>query len=317
MERQPAYRRPSWARTEKSYRYYMRKDLAVDRSPCSDNGMENFSYDPDHLASWQMPDNLRERLPQKFGDAVKDWEHAGAAVCTALERIRKLDQQSVYRGYPDKSKNPLSRDLSHRSSAVLGADTPPMSSPDSPTPSNASSMLPLEGLSFQGLPPQHRTIGMESPPFTPVDSQTCPTPDVPGTQKDAGPTMPDAHLLARHLSPLSIITTDSGICLPGSAVQSPTFDENAWETYLSAFKAELADCKESAWPRFRGYGYTIDRMRVELGQEVENRAMRQDFLGWWGEMKVKVADFEKLVKELEVPRVEVVQLERKARGLPY
>ncbi|KAK4502186.1 hypothetical protein PRZ48_005611 [Zasmidium cellare] len=314
MERQPAYRRPSWARTEKSYKYYMRKDLAVDRSPCSDNGMEHFSYDPDYLTLWKMPESLRERLPQKLSDAVKDWEYAGAAVCTAIERIKKLDQQAIYRGYPDKSKHPLSRQTSHQSSAVVGADTPPMSSPDSPTPSMSSSILPLEKLSFEGLP-QRRMIGMESPPFTPIDSKACPTPDIPTTQKDStAGAVPDANILARQLSPLSIITTDSGISLPPPA-QTPVFDENAWETYLSAFKAELADCKEHAWPRFRGYGYTVDRMRVELSQEAEYGDLMKEFQEWWGEMKLKVGEYEREVKELEVPRIEVVVLERKARGL--
>ncbi|KAF2159411.1 hypothetical protein M409DRAFT_60874 [Zasmidium cellare ATCC 36951] len=314
MERQPAYRRPSWARTEKSYKFYMRKDLAVDRSPCSDNGMENFSYDPEHLTIWQMPDHLCERLPQQLGDAVKDWEYAGAAVCTALERIKKLDQQAIYRGYPDKSKHHLSRHTSNQSPAVVGADTPPMSSPDSPTPSMSSSILPLEKLSFEGLPQRRTNIpGMESPPFTPLDSKACPTPVMPTTQKDthAG-AMPDASQLARQLSPLSIITTDSSISLP-----PPAFDENAWETYLSAFKAELADCKEHAWPRFRGYGYTVDRMRVELGQgqEAEHRDVMREFQEWWGEMKLKVGEYEREVREWEVPRIEVVVLERKARGL--
>lgn len=315
-QRQPVYRRPSWAQKESSYKLYMRKDLAADRSPGNDFGLENFSYDEAHVSRWQMPSDLAKHVRGDLDNAVTEWKFAGAAVCTALDRIQKLDNDSLYRGYPDKSRSPyhqMSRRASHQSSALMGADTPPMSSPMSPTPMLPASLLSLDKMSFDGLP-QRSMIGMESPPFTPADTQTCPTPDVPNIEKGLPPgAFPDAHMLARQLSPISTMSTmshDSGIST-GSA-----FDENAWDVFMNTYKAELQDIRQEAWARFKGAGYTIDRIRVELGQNQQNHDMLEAFNKWWAEMKPKVREYEEKVRQLQEPTIELIRMERAAQGLP-
>ena len=96
---------------------------------------------------------------------------------------------------------------------------------------------------------------------------------------------------------------------------TPPFDENAWETYLSAFKAELQDIKQVAWARFKGCGYTIDRMRIEHGPNAEVKTVMEEFNKWWAEMKPQVNGYETKVRELELPSIELVRMERMAQGL--
>lgn len=315
-QRQPLYRRPSWAQSDVSYKYYMRKDLAADRSPGQDYGLENFSYDEAHLVEWQLPEDLDKRLPPQLRDVVMDWEHAGAAVCTALERINQLDGESIQRAYPAKSSHcHLSRQGSRNSRAIETGDTPPVGSPISPTPMMPPSLLPLEKMSFEGLP-RRRVIGMESPPFTPVDSHACPTPEIPHLDKDTVPpsSMPDYHALSQQYSPLSAGSRHSNTGTPGSP-SPPAFDENAWETYLGTYQAELSDIRHHAWVRFKGAGYTVDRVRVELSQHPEYKPLLEDFGKWWAEMKPKMHAYEEKVKQLQAPSLEYVRMERMARGL--
>ncbi|CAK4021643.1 Hypothetical predicted protein [Lecanosticta acicola] len=303
---QPLYRRPSWARKSASYKHYMRTDLAADRSPGADHGLGSFSYDEAHVSKWQCPPDLAARLPPPIQSQVEEWACAGAAICTALERIKKLDDMAIHRAYPEKSIGHLSR----QSPAAASAETPPMSSPISPAPSMPQSVLPLDKLNFESLP--HRAIGMESPPFTPIDTQGCPTPNI--SDQDRG--MPDATQLTRQLSPISMISRGSTSFSSDHTTSSSNFDENAWETYLGFYNAELHDIQKIALSRFKGAGYSIDRSRVELGQCQEQQALFEDFSKWWAEMKPQVAEYDKKVGELEAPSSEYVRMERQAQGLP-
>lgn len=298
-QRQPVYRRPSWAQNQTSYKVYMRKDLAARRPRCSDFGLENFSYDEAHVSQWQMPELLADRVHGELRDAVNDWISAGAAVCTALDRIEELNDKSLYRGYPDYSRSPfhLSRRASTQSSGLMGAVTPPMSPPVAST-TVPSHPLFAENI-FDALP-QPRVTGMDSPPFTPTDSQTCPAPDFSNMEKTThSATIPDVQLLARH-----------------DSAASSVFDENAWEFFIKAYRAELIDVRQHSWVRFKGYGYLIDRIRVELRQDRNNHDMLEAFNKWWAEMKPKVQEYEEKVRQLEEPTIELVRIERTALGLP-
>lgn len=305
---QPIHRRPSWARKSVSYKHYMRTDLAHDRSPGGDYGLGSFSYDEAHLPKWQAPADLTERLPSSLKNQLQEWECAGAAICTALERIKKLDDKAIHRAYPEKTMGHLSR----QSPAVSGASTPPLSSPISPAPSMPSSVLPLDKINFESLP--RRVIGMESPPFTPTDTQACPTPNWPDQDKG----MPDPNALTRQLSPISITSRDLESTSFSSDTTSSfsTFDENAWETYLGAYNAELHDIQKVSLARFKGAGYTIDRERVELSQCQEHKAVIEDFSKWWAEMRPQVQEYDEKVRELEAPTLDYVRMERQAKGLP-
>ncbi|EME84815.1 uncharacterized protein MYCFIDRAFT_195766 [Pseudocercospora fijiensis CIRAD86] len=339
--RQPVYRRPSWAQRDKSYEHYMRKDLAIDRSPGHDFGMENFSYDEAHLSKWQMPKDLQDSLPSELRDTATDWQYAGAALCTSLDRLAKLDHESLHRAYPEKSLSHLSRVNSMTTAASgAGMDTPPLSSSVSPTHmALKSSLLPLEKLSqLNDSVTPRQILGMETPPFTPVDSQVCPTPEFQGDTPAVTSPMPDVHQLSRHLSREARTDSVTGAYMKEAAVpqsgksqvtgsfssimsdtsstrSGPAFDEAAWETFLNAYKAELQDTRSNAWVRLKGCGYTVDKLRVEKGSESEWHAVVEKFNGWWSSMKPQLAAYEEKVKQLEAPTIELVRMERLAKGL--
>lgn len=294
----------------------MRKDLAADRSPGADHGLDTFSYDESHLPEWKMPTDLHGRLPENLKSQVNEWECAGAAVSTSLERIQQLEDEAIYRAYPEKSSRlaSLSRQGSIQGSTGPGAETPPMSSPISPIPEMPSSLLPLEKMSFDTLPQRRHIIGMESPPFTPADSNACTTPIFSGMEKN----MPaDAHALTRQLSPISMRSRaeSTSTWAESSASGTALFDENAWETYLGTFNAELEDLRKYCWARFKGAGHKIDQTRTELAYEKTNHALLEDFNKWWMETKPKVAEYEKKQRELEAPTLELVRMERMSQGL--
>ena len=278
----------------------MRKNLAADRPSITDHGMETFSYDDAHLAAWQMSEGLAETLPQSLVNSIVDWQCAGAAVCTALDRIKKLDDDSIYRGWPGKATHEhLSRRLSVRSSTVAsGADTPPLSSPEYAQPVMAP---PLDRIHPIDPLPRRSFLGMDSPPFTPSDSQACNTPELPPPDVPLA-AVPDMHQLARRLSPLSATPRRD-------SAAGPAFDESAWETYLNMYRAELYDICSGAWPRFLGCARTVDRLRAEL------TGISADFDAWWTKMRGRTKRVENRVDNLDVPTLELVRMERVAQGL--
>jgi hypothetical protein len=321
---QPLYRRPSWARNPKVYRLYMRTDLAKNRHP-GDYGLDNFSYDAGHLSKFEVPPNVLNEVPDILSTTVAEWQLAGAAICTSLDRIKLLDDESIYRGYPDKSGSQhLSRSASNVAAATgPGAsmsDTPPMASPDiaSYRPSPKLSTANTQKTPFDGV--EHRRpeigLGMESPPFTPLDSQVCSTPEMlPPATRSA---MPDVHALSRQLSPISTRSrVDSAVSsfnksFPTGAV----FDEAAWDIYLNSYRAELNDIKTTALPRFKGRASLIERLAAEMGTDPGWKNGIATFMLWWASIKPKIAEYEACVKDLDLPTIEYVRLERTARGMP-
>ncbi|KAF2215369.1 hypothetical protein CERZMDRAFT_82394 [Cercospora zeae-maydis SCOH1-5] len=323
QSRQPVHRRPSWAKSSKSYEIYMRPSLAADRSSQPDHGLENYSYDEAHLAEWTIPEELEARLPPELKSAVNEWKHAGAALSTALVRIEKLDDESLYRGYPEHTMAHLSRRPSAQSSAVVGAETPLMSSPVSPAPiALLASLLRLEKL--EQLPYRH-VVGMESPPFTPTDTPSCATPEV-----QSGFSLPYTRSFPPALSAYTESVASTGASksdgfsssFGSDAFTAPStpamvsFDELAWETFLKTYSAELHDINTYAGPRLKGAGYSIDRVRVELGMIKANEEVLAEFNKWWTEMKAKVTQYDDKIRELEMPSIDTVRAERLANGMP-
>ncbi|PPJ54716.1 hypothetical protein CBER1_06882 [Cercospora berteroae] len=322
---QPVHRRPSWAQSPKSYEIYMRKNLAADRVTQADNGDENYSYDDTHLAEWAVPKELEDRLPSELKAAVKEWKYAGAAVCTALVRIEKLDDESLYRGYPEHTLAHLSRRQSIQSSAVTGAETSPLGSPVSPSPI----ALPVSLLRLEKLEqlPFRQVVGMESPPFTPIDTPPCPTPDmlldsVPVTTSSARAiphkfsTYPDSVTSGASNTDGFSSSFGSYVSTVPSTPAMVSFDEAAWETFLKTYSAELIDINTNSGPRLKGAGYTVDRLRVELGMEKSNEEVLTEFNEWWSGMRAKVTEYDEKIRELEMPNLDTVRAERLANGLP-
>lgn len=323
-QRQFEQRRPSWTKGEKTYRNYRRSTIARDRSP-SDYGVDNFSYDEAHVLKWTIPAHILERLPAELQKPAAEWQFAGAALCTALERIKKLDDESIYRGYPEpeKSTHPhLSRRVSNAqctsgtASTGAGVETPPMSTPPSSVPDSFTalplSLLPLEELSSRDFT-ENQVMGMESPPFTPVDSMACSTPDYPHSMPFTANAMPDVHALTRQLSPISM--RGRGDSTNSSQYAPSNFDESAWDVYLNTFKAEMYDVQTCCLPRLKGLGSTIEMLSSEYARQPQYKAAIEDFNAWWAENKGQAIQWEKRVRALELPGLDHMRRERQSMGL--
>lgn len=326
-------RRASTKKGEKNYGYHSRTVLLRDRSP-SDYGVDNFSYDKDHVEKWTIPADVLDKLPPELQKSATEWQYAGAALCTALERIKKLDDESVYRGYPEPehSTHPhLSRRASNAqwNSTMTGAgtDTPPMSSPPSSAPISLNglppSLLPLEKTFSNGFSQRQVVVGMESPPFTPVDSETCPTPEYPQSVPFTKNAMPDVNALTRQLSPISMreismretSMRDRGESIGSSLYSTASFDESAWDVYLNTFKAEMLDIRTEALPRLKGLGHTVDKLSIEYARDGKFKAAIEDFNVWWTENKGKANQWEERVRMLELPSLDHMRKERLSMGM--
>lgn len=154
------------------------------------------------------------------------------------------------------------------------------------------------------MPPQG--IGMESPPFTPIDSQALATPSNP--VEATRPVMPDLQHINTQLSQVSLQDSFTST--------SPVFDESAWDVYVNSVKVELHDLRSNSLLRLKHIGRTIDIFRIEQAtdHEVDQEAM-QLFNGWWFGVQTKVREYESKVKDLKLPDVNDVRAERMARGL--
>lgn len=290
---QPVHWRASYFKTERSHQIYVRRHSDDARSPGKDHGQDNFSYDPAHLHDWEMPTGLAETLPLDLRQAAQNWEKAGAALCTALQRTHHLHKEAVDRAYPTKSYGHLHHRTSSQTSVVAGADSPPMSSPESPSSSAtvATQKIPRLPLSVQ------QDLGVESPPMTPVDSGAASTPVHPAqTMKTA---VPDLSLVTTQLSPLSSQTSYS---------PAPPFDESSWERYLKIFDNQLQDDKE-ALCRLKGYARTMDTLSTEYKRDEELQAAMRAFAAWWVTAKPKIAEYEEKYQSVKAPVLDDVRVE--------
>lgn len=319
MDKVPLHRRASWGKNQQSYDAYMRNDMAKNRSPTSsqDYGMGNFSYDDKHLVDWQMPDTIStQHLPTQIRERTDDWTTSGAALDTALERIDHLKADAMYRGWPDKKHTHLQ--VRHWPSPTgPGAQSPAIGSPISPVATlpdslaNADFSLPFNHKPFAAHPP----MGMESPPFTPINAPTTPLNPVEG-----GPaTLPDLSKLNTQLSPGSIPAHAAGSDTPSTMASTPMsaiFDEHAWETYCNQVKAEHSDIRYNALSRFKGTARDIDNLTREYAHLGEYAQTMKLFKLWWDGQRVKVKLYEDKVKSLEMPNEEQAKRDRMAKGLP-
>ena len=318
---QPEHRRPSWAKKESTYRAYISNANSRPRAP-GDFGLDNFSYDETYVREWQLPSGLSKHLSQELRDAAHSWVLAGAAVCTALERIQKMDNEAVDRTDPATThEHLLKRRVSDQTPAVVGAETPATSSPAAPTCSKPNFVVSCTKSPliqpFPQLPVN--MAGLESPPFTPVDSKV---PNTPACEPLFGPngTAPDLDSVTAQLYPLS-----SRSSLTMSSLDTAVKNEQAWEYYVGAFNAEVEDLRTKAFTRLKGYTRTIDRICTELGWDRDLSTMEKAALGrfvqWWKVMKPKVSRYQDKVDALQEKvvgtKTELEAMESKACGLPF
>ncbi|GAB7360202.1 hypothetical protein MBLNU230_g7963t1 [Neophaeotheca triangularis] len=311
---QPKHRRPSYAQTETAYRCIMRNNAAsANRSPPgTDFGSDNFSYYPEHLVKFAIDKNLVLRLPNDIKEPIEDWQCAGAALDSAIERLYKTFDDQAYRGYPEKKHGHLARTPSNvRSSSAVGSDSTG-SEAVSPT-ELPESFMPIPKPAWRGeqLPP---TNGMDTPPFTPVDSGASPTPVIPANGTKATP--PDLQRINKQLSsspPPEYISRRKDSLTP---LGSPGFDENAWERYLNSYRVELEDVKITCYGRFNGAGKRIHQLQTELAQDPAYTDVMMEFAVVWNSMKRLIAAYETKVQDLPFPSKTQMWEIRRGMGFP-
>ncbi|KAK6433822.1 hypothetical protein LTR95_010001 [Oleoguttula sp. CCFEE 5521] len=190
---------------------------------------------------------------------------------------------------------------------------------------------------------------LPSAPFnTPISTASTTGATTPASSAAASPpvsvVVPGAYPLSSHPPPTTIPATAA---LPMSHVTpSPIFDENAWETYLRQFHAELEDLNKNNLKRFKGFGMDQDTLAHEYSHSAyeysrkteHDHPVREDHGKLEGEMKTKgdewdakgalgrfvewrdgvrglYKQYEERVKSVKEPELEEVKRERMARGL--
>ncbi|KAG9953568.1 hypothetical protein KCU85_g946, partial [Aureobasidium melanogenum] len=321
---QPRHRRPSWRQSRVSHRTYLETDFKrkQEHEMPADADSDTFYYNAAFIVEWTIPSDLRVRLPESLLTELDDWQAAGAAVCTALARIDKLDNESLHRGWPSRPNLHLSRTTSECS--AIGS--PQFSTTDpfeisSPRSRPALSSLQTSfGSTFSTSP--------DVPSFTPQDSIMGDEVDeMNASFRDKVSLEHVNAILATRVrrvsesagsqSPLmSPISRKSSNELTFSADQQ--FDESAWETFLRSYEAELEHLRTETLVRFRHIGKSVDRLWLDLrcdGVHPVPESTAAEFVAWWRKMNDKEQEYEKEVQMLEVPQLELVSLRRASRGL--
>ncbi|KEQ96950.1 hypothetical protein AUEXF2481DRAFT_623251 [Aureobasidium subglaciale EXF-2481] len=290
----------------------------------ADADADTFYYNAAFIAEWTMPADLWVRLPESLTTELNDWQAAGAAVCTALARIDKLDDESLYRGWPSRHNIHLSRTTSD--CPAVGSLPSPITGPFEMSPFQTPIDLPALRTSFDDA----LSTSPETPPFTPRDS-------IMGDEVDEISTSFRNKVSLEHVnamlatrvrrasesagSPSPIMSRlsrqDSSEFAYGPDQQ---FDESAWDVFLRSYEAELEHLRTETLVRFRHIGKSVDRLWLDLRCEGVHPVSKEtvvEFVAWWQTMKDKEHDYDKEVQMLEVPQLEVVSFQRASQGWSF
>ena len=337
-----------------------------------------FSYDPSKLGPWRVPRAaLDAPLPAKLRRTLEDWIYSGASVSTSLERIHQLDEAAIeklklrvlyFRRPSETSLRPSIYQLS-----AIDEVEYPFTAP----PSRASSPSRGQSNSYEGkgraamLPPRstapkapahallsatdrldfskltlnraREPIGMESPPFTPVDSHGNNTPRLITTRvfpsnenislsqtllqnrsNDRSASLfgagapPSTPPLTSRRSSASTSTFDPSTSQPEAhyvATDPENFDAIAWENFMRVHSAERRDLFMKAMPRLRGCTISINsqlkaiataEMKYGKGEDVDVDAIAP-FTDWWCDHAMpRHARFVEMASLVRMPVVDVM-----------
>lgn len=336
--------RPDWRRrqagSKNTLHHQSIRNNASTRAgkPGEDFGPDNFTYDPETLSRWQLPNHLAvENLPKALYEASKDMTLAGAAIDTALERIQGLFGEAASHAFPAFTHDHLFKRVSEQCpsresasqppslqwSVLTPASTPAMSSrscdpPSSPTKPDTSIEDMVKNVRHPNQLPDAITSkpGMESPPFTPITrsgpdsgSGAC-SPAMLLHDQVNTVTIPDFVQLSAQLSPL---ISPSSYSFP-STFDAPDTQPDilAWSTYLSACQAELNSLRASDLPRLRGHAYTVQKLLFEMRAQPPKDLTWSfaetivSFAAWWNEAQNLSQDREQAAASLQLPKLEDV-----------
>ncbi|GAB1726459.1 hypothetical protein NU195Hw_g6664t1 [Hortaea werneckii] len=319
------YRGPPWSQTQQG----LQSMLSPRRVPrpltnVDMDHVDNFSYDPQYLDAFKLPNGLDQRLPDQLRREVHNWQKAGAALYTAIIRTKDSGMRAVEYAYPDATTHNPAWALSRRPSAQASEGASATSSTTglaSPPAISPEGLKPLDTLAPGTLPKQaglpDTSMGMETPPFSPIDSGanaspvTGPTAILPKSKPD----VPDLAKLNIQLTPYTTLNSDSAStsATPNSAITAtkPPFNDKSWEYFLGKFENELRDTK-IALQRFTGYAKKIEVEKMELESDFtpEIVLVMTEFKEWWKKTGPQVSKFTHEVDCFELPTLE--DLDRRA-----
>jgi len=174
-------RRPSIRRSFSSTTIPSSPHAGSPRTACPKD-VDAFSYDPQHLAAWYMPQDLWEMLPANLRKQLAAVQHAGAAVLTGFARLEDLRREMASAEvtiFDDANHNAPEREAGHsdfyfESDCSSSSTTTTTSSSSSPmlmqspmTPSTPITPLSLTLPSLKS-PDQERRLSQHSlPPPSP------------------------------------------------------------------------------------------------------------------------------------------------------
>ncbi|KAI7225179.1 hypothetical protein KC330_g9179 [Hortaea werneckii] len=316
------HRGPPWSQTQQG----LQSMLTPRRVPrpltnIDMDHVDNFSYDPQYLNDFSLPDGLDERLPDQLRCEVHNWQKAGAALLTALNRTKESGKRAAEYAYPDATTHepvwPLSRRPSAQASegASAASSTAGLASPPAISPESLKPLDPFASASHrkQAGPPD-TSMGMETPPFSPIDSGAYTSPVASATLPKTKPGVPDLAKLNTQLSPYTSFnsegSTTTSAATPGSSAATTTtprtpFNDKSWEYFLGKFDNEVRDTK-IALQRLTGYAKKIEVEKMELEGDFtpEIVLVMMQFREWWKTTGPQVSKLAHQVDFILPPRLE-------------
>lgn len=273
-----------------------------------------------------MPADLWIRLPASLAAELKAWQAAGASVCTALARIDKLDVESLHRGWPSRHNAHLPRTTSDCS--AIESPRPRQADASGPSPFHLPAALPPIQTNFKT---SAASASPDTPPFTPQDS-------IIGDDVGLISTSSHDKISLEHVNTVlatKVRRASESIVVTGtpSPTMSPIprrvsndstdntdeqFDEAAWDIFLRSYEAELEHLRTETLVRFRHIGKSVDRLWLDLKSDSMKPMLKSasaEFVTWWQKMNDKAQEYEKEVRMLEVPQLELVSFQRASQGL--
>ncbi|KAI7423903.1 hypothetical protein KC364_g17386 [Hortaea werneckii] len=318
------HRGPPWSQTQQG----LQSMLTPRRVPrpltnIDMDHVDNFSYDPQYLYKFNLPNGLDERLPNQLRREVHNWQKAGAALLTAINRTNESGMRAVECAYPDATTHNPAWALSRRPSAQASEGA---SATSSTTGFFSPVAIPPERVKIlhtlpEGTPPKQAGIpdtsmGMETPPFSPIDSgaNASPVTGPTATLSKSKPGVPDLAKLNTQLTPYATFNSDSASTLaatPNSATTAtttkPPFNDKSWEYFQGKFDNELRDTK-IALQRFTGYAQKIEVEKMELEGDFTPEIVlaMTEFKEWWKRTGPQVSKFAHEVDCIVSPTLEDV-----------
>ncbi len=296
---QPTGRRPSWGKNSSNHKTRFSCAGVPIRANAIDYGLDNFSFDPAYLAEFKIPKHLTNPLPKALRDAASNFVCAGAAVQTAFHRIEKLDANAVLPGTaPSSRSESMSRTMSDPPSAIGSGTGTPTTSP--PLSFDGSIQAPVSKYNkFPVVNPYTQLhtsmLGMESPPFTPVDSRAPGTP----TNSIAIPAGTGLDISRLHAQ-LATVPEDP---LTSSSLGTPNYSGTEYVSHARTHNAEIHDIQFNCLPRFTGYDRQIRKLLALCEAKGiasgEQKIALVNLLEWWWEQRHVVSEYKRKVGALQ------------------